>query len=88
MTKKNWPIFLRKIENHKPQRTTDRGPKFILTDIVENIRSFPRTYDVNRNKFFQNEAFVPVKKKILVSFARITECERHRLSLLGCIKFL
>ena len=40
MKKISWPILSRKIECDKPQRTVCKGPKSILTIIVEPIRAF------------------------------------------------
>ena len=75
-----WPISSRNIECDKPQGTICKGPKGILTIVLEPIRAFflgPKW--LLRTQIFEKKGKISSEKKTMWPiFSRIIECGKSQ----------
>ena len=78
MKKTFWPLFSPIIEFEKPQKTTCKGPKSILTINVEVIRPFLQDRrGCWRNKILKKKAIIQVKR-LWTTPSRIIEHDKRQ----------
>ena len=66
-----WPTFPLIIAHDICQATTHRGPKVVLTKIVQRIKKLFGTWEVNRNQTFQKKAVFKMTKDPFSSYHRV-----------------